>query len=165
MPQEITHTFDPVYDQASKILILGTMPSPKSRKNGFYYGNPQNRFWPVLAEVLSDELPVNNEEKQKFLHKHHIALWDVVHSCSIEGASDGSIRNPVPNDITRVLKAAPIGAVFTTGKKAEELYKRYCLPQTGVQAIYLPSTSPANTGRFPFAELVSAYRCILLYLN
>lgn len=165
MPKEVTHAFEPVYDRTSEILMLGTMPSPKSRENGFYYSHPQNRFWPVLAAVLGDKPPKNNEERQEFLYRHNIALWDVLHSCSIEGASDSSIRNPVPNDIARVLKAAPIRAVFTTGKKADELYRRYCLPQTGMQAICLPSTSPANIGRFPFAELASAYRCILPYLK
>ncbi len=165
MPQQIIHTFEPIYDHSSKILILGTMPSPKSRENGFYYGHPQNRFWRVLAEVLDEPVPQCNEERIALLRVHHIALWDVLHACTIEGASDSSIKNPVPNDIPIILHAAPIGAIFTTGQKATELYNRYCLAAAGISPVYLPSTSPANIGRFPYEALVSAYRCILPFLK
>ena len=100
----VEHIFKPVYDENSRVLILGTMPSPKSRKNGFYYGHPQNRFWPVLAEIFHEELPLTNEDRLAFLHRHHIALWDVLKSCDIEGASDASIKNPIPNDLSMILE-------------------------------------------------------------
>lgn len=141
----VTHTFDPWYDAASRVLILGTMPSPKSREVGFYYAHPQNRFWRVLPDLFGEPSLVGDCAAQKiFLTQHHIALWDVLASCEIEGASDASIRNPVPNDMRVILRAAPIRAIFTTGKKAGALYKKYCLPMCGVPAKVLPSTSPAN---------------------
>ena len=138
MPEHITHAFPPVYDTESRVLILGTMPSPKSRENGFYYGHPRNRFWKVLADVLSQPLPETNEAKTCFLHRNHIALWDVLASCEIHRADDSSIRNPVPNDFLPILAAAPIRTIFTTGTKAAALYKRYCYPQTRIPAVPLP---------------------------
>lgn len=141
----VTHTFGPWYDAQSRVLILGTMPSPKSREAGFYYAHPQNRFWRVLPMVFG-EPPLTGDipAQQAFLTRHHIALWDVLESCEIEGASDASIRNPVPNDMHVILRTAPIRAIFVTGQKAGALYKKYCLPQCGVPAQVLPSTSPAN---------------------
>ncbi|MDO4287402.1 MAG: DNA-deoxyinosine glycosylase [Eubacteriales bacterium] len=141
----VTHTFGPWFDEQSRVLILGTMPSPKSREAGFYYAHPQNRFWRVLP-MLFDEQSVIGDVKaqQAFLTRHHIALWDVLDSCEIEGASDASIRNPVPNDMQVILRQAPIQAIFCTGQKAGALYKKYCLPVCGVPAQILPSTSPAN---------------------
>lgn len=141
----VTHQFGPWYDAQSRVLILGTMPSPKSREAGFYYAHPQNRFWRVLP-ALYDEPPLVGDipAQQDFLTRHHIALWDVLASCEIEGAADSTIRNPVPNDMNIILQAAPIRAVFATGQKAGALYKKYCLPQCGVSAQVLPSTSPAN---------------------
>lgn len=160
MIEYITHTLDPVYDSRSRILILGTIPSPRSRQEGFYYGHPQNRFWRVLADVFAEDIPSGNDEKRMFLLRHRIALWDVLKSCSIEGAADSSITNPVPNDINRILREADIRAVFTTGQKASQLYLRYCFPGTGAAAAYLPSTSPANCARFSYDDLVRAYRVI-----
>lgn len=141
----VTHSFGPWFDNQSRILILGTMPSPKSREAGFYYAHPQNRFWRVLPMLFNEPNLVGNiPAQQDFLTRHHIALWDVLDRCEIEGASDASIRNPVPNHINRILHEAPIQAIFCTGQKAGALYKKYCLTQCGMPAQVLPSTSPAN---------------------
>lgn len=160
----IRHTFGPVYDARSRVLILGTMPSPKSREYGFYYGHPRNRFWPVMAALFDAPLPQTNAEKEALVRAHGVALWDVLASCTIMGASDASIRDPEPNDIGLVLRAAEIRVIYTTGSKAAELYRRYCLPQTGIPAVTLPSTSPANA-RMRLADLIRAYRVILNDLN
>lgn len=153
----IEHTFEPVYDSGSRILILGSLPSVKSRENNFYYGHPQNRFWRVLWTIFGEaesELSKNQnvypidtfsiEEKKSFLHANHIALWDVIARCDIAGSSDSSIRNVVPNDIGVILGSAPIENIYVNGGKAYELYIRYCYPHTGREAVKLPSTSPAN---------------------
>lgn len=164
MPDFVQHTIGPVYDTSSKILILGTMPSPKSREYGFYYSHPQNRFWRVLAELLQTPIPSSNEEKRVLCLSHHIALWDVLQSCSIEGADDASIREPVANDISGLLQKTGIRRVFTTGTKAAALYKRLCFPSTQLAAVALPSTSPANCRHYSYPDLVGAYRVILEYL-
>lgn len=141
----VTHSFGPWYDGNSRVLVLGTMPSPKSREAGFYYAHPQNRFWRVLPALYDEPSLVGDIAAQKdFLTRRHIALWDVLDRCDIEGASDASIRNPVANDMQIILRAAPIRAIFTTGQKAGALYEKYCFPQCGVAAQALPSTSPAN---------------------
>lgn len=108
----VTHEFDAFFDKDSRVLILGTIPSPKSREQGFYYGHPQNRFWKVLADVLGEEFPQTVEERKRFLKRNHIALWDVLESCEIKGASDVSIRNARPNDMNRILRAADIRAIL-----------------------------------------------------
>lgn len=145
------------------MLILGTMPSPQSRKQGFYYGHPQNRFWKVLAALFDEDIPQGVEQRRRFALSHGIALWDVLASCDIVGASDSSIRNPVANDIAGLLKKAPIKAVFTTGKTAGKLYQKLCRPLTGKEAGILPSPSPANC-RCHLEELLEAYRILLPYL-
>lgn len=142
--ERIVHPFAPVYDEHSEILILGTLPSVKSRENDFYYGHPQNRFWKVLAKVYGAALPQTPEEKMVFLLAHHIALWDVIESCEIKGSSDSSIRAVIPTDIKRILDTANIHTIFVNGKKAAQLYERYQQPLTGIPAVTLPSTSPAN---------------------
>lgn len=157
MASRVEHTIAPVFDGQSEILILGTMPSPASREAGFYYGHPQNRFWRVLSAVYAEELPKTVEEKKRFLRRNHIALWDVLASCDITGASDQSIRKPVPNDIAALLSKTHVRRVFTTGKKAHALYTRLCLPQTGTEAIPLPSPSPANCA-VGIDELIELYR-------
>lgn len=154
--KKVAHEFAPVFDASSRILMLGTMPSPKSRETGFYYGHPRNRFWTVLADVCGEERPVSKEEKIAFALRNHIAVWDVLAGCEIRGADDSSIRNPVPNDMNRILKSADIRAIYATGTKAAELYKRYCYPKTGIEAVRLPSTSPANC-RMTYEELYQAY--------
>ena len=132
----VTHEFGAFFDKDSRVLILGTIPSPKSREQGFYYGHPQNRFWKVLADVLGEKVvPQTVEERKKFLKRNRIALWDVLESCEIKGASDVSIRNARPNDMNRILQAADIRAIFVAGTKAAKLYKKLCLPTCGVEAI------------------------------
>lgn len=142
--QHVSHTFEPVFDEQSKVLILGTFPSVKSRENQFYYGHPQNRFWKVLAGICDQEAPVSIPQKKEFLLKNHIAVWDVIASCDIIGSSDSSIRNVVPCDLNQVLLKAPVGQIFANGGKAYDLYMKYSYPQTGREIIKLPSTSPAN---------------------
>lgn len=159
--QKVNHELDPVYDGNSKILILGTMPSPKSRERGFYYSHPQNRLWKVLADILREPVPETTSAKERFLREHHIAMWDVLKSCSIKGADDSTISDPEPNDIQKILSAAKIRTIYTTGKKATDLYRKLCYPSTGQPSIYLPSTSPANCRNYTFESLVEAYRIIL----
>lgn len=160
----VTHEFDAFFDKDSRVLILGTIPSPKSREQGFYYGHPQNRFWKVLADVLGEEFPQTVEERKVFLKRNHIALWDVLESCEIKGASDVSIRNARPNDMNRILQTADIRAIFATGAKAAQLYKKLCFPECGVEAIRLPSTSPANCG-CSYEKLREAYSQICDYVR
>jgi hypoxanthine-DNA glycosylase len=157
----IRHPFSPLYDSGCDRLILGTMPSPVSRINEFYYGHPQNRFWPVLAAVFDEPVPQTNAEKARLALSRHIALWDVLASCEIRGAADGSIKNPVPNDFSDILRGTKIERIFTTGKKAFSLYKTLCEEKTGIAAVPLPSTSPANR-RVSFEELKTAYRLALV---
>lgn len=163
--EKIVHNIEPVYDESSRILILGTMPSPKSREAGFYYGHPQNRFWRVMASLFSCEIPKTNEQRTALLKENRIALWDVLASCDIAGADDGSIKNPVPNDLSRILRASDIQAIFTTGTKAYTLYNRLCRDNTGIEAVALPSTSPANCRYYTFGQLVERYAVIKDYLR
>lgn len=142
--QTLTHDFEPVYDINSKVLILGTFPSVKSREINFYYGHPQNRFWKMMAQIMQSELPLTIDEKKKLLYDNHIALWDVIKICDIIGSSDSSIRNVVPNDIAGLLTRTKIELVIANGATAKKLYDRYVLPQTNIQAVKLSSTSPAN---------------------
>lgn len=142
--EHITHSFEPIYNEDSKILILGTLPSVKSRENNFYYGHKQNRFWKLLAKLCEEETPQTVEEKTAMLLRHHIAIWDVIQSCDIKGSSDSSIKNAVPADISRILKAADIQTIIANGGTAFRLYGRYCEPVTGRPAALCPSTSPAN---------------------
>ena len=142
--EHIVHSFEPVYDKASEILILGTLPSVKSRENNFYYGHKQNRFWKVLATLLKEPVPHTIEEKKAMLLAHRIALWDVIQSCDIKGSSDSSIKNVQPTDIGMILEKTNITRIYANGNKAGQLYKRYQFPVTGIEAMVLPSTSPAN---------------------
>ncbi len=141
---EIIHPFPPFYRSDSHILILGSFPSVKSREQLFFYGHPQNRFWRVLAAVFQDDTPASIPDKCEFLEKHRIALWDSIGQCTIEGSSDSSIRDVVPNDLSVILDAAPIAAVFCNGRQSFDCYNRYILPSLGRDAKILPSTSPAN---------------------
>lgn len=138
------HEIEPVYDSESRILILGSFPSVKSREAGFFYGHPQNRFWKVLSGICSSGLPVTIEEKKQFLLSHHIAVWDVIASCTIVGSSDSSIKDVVPNNLDKILRTADIKQIFTNGGTADKLYQKYLKPSTGIPAVKLPSTSPAN---------------------
>lgn len=162
--EHITHTIEPVFDTDSRILILGTMPSPKSRETQFYYGHPQNRFWKVLAAVLGEPMPQTVPEKRELLLGHRIALWDVLAECEIAGASDSSIRKPVANDLSVILDHASIQAIFTTGATAWKLYTQLQQPLTGIRAVRLPSTSPANCA-INLEALTKAYQAILPWLE
>lgn len=162
--QFIEHTINPVYDENSKILILGTIPSPKSREHNFFYGHPQNRFWRVLSHILHCSLPQSNDDRRALLLNNHIALWDVLKSCYITGASDSSIRQPTANDISIITDKADIKAIFTTGKKSFELYNKLIFPHNGIKAIYLPSPSPANCA-VSFDALCEQYSQILRHLE
>ena len=157
------HPFDPIYDEDSRILILGTFPSVKSREVQFYYGHPRNRFWKTLATLLQADFPQTVEEKIRFLKTHHIALWDTCAACDIDGSADATIRRTVPNDIRPILQTAGIRAIFCGGKTAGRLYEKYIFPQTGIPAIVLPSTSPANAACTD-AMLIDAWSAILPYL-
>lgn len=142
--EHVTHTFEPIFNKESRILILGSFPSVKSRENNFYYGHPQNRFWKVLAQILEKEVPQTIEEKKMFLLEHQIAVWDVIESCTIIGSSDSSIKDVVVNDFSIILENSKIETIYVNGGKAYELYHKYAERQTGIPAIKLPSTSPAN---------------------
>lgn len=140
----IVHPIQPLYDENSEILILGSFPSVKSREEGFFYGHPQNRFWKVMARICGEPLPQSIEEKTAMIKKHRFALWDVIGSCEITGSADSTIKNVTPNDLSKILTTAKISKIFVNGKKAEALYNKYLLNQTGMKATVLPSTSPAN---------------------
>ena len=144
MPSHIIHPIPPVFDTDSRILILGSFPSVKSRESCFFYGHPQNRFWKLLARLRKEDVPSSIEEKKAFLLRNHIAVWDTIHSCSIEGSSDSSIRNVKPTDIRRILDAAKIERICCNGTTAYRLYEKYLFPLCKREAVKLPSSSPAN---------------------
>ena len=158
--EHIVHSFEPVYDKDSEILILGTLPSVKSRETNFYYGHKQNRFWKVLATLLKEPVPETIEEKKAMLLAHRIALWDVIQSCDIKGSSDSSIKNVQPTDIGMILEKTNVTQIYANGNKAGQLYKRYQFPVTGIEATVLPSTSPANAA-WSLARLCEAWKTIL----
>lgn len=158
--EHIVHSFEPVYDKHSEILILGTLPSVKSRENNFYYGHKQNRFWKVLATLLKEPVPETIEEKKAMLLAHRIALWDVIQSCDIKGSSDSSIKNVQPTDIGMILEKTNMTQIYANGNKAGQIYKRYQFPITGIEATVLPSTSPANAA-WSLARLCEAWKTIL----
>jgi TDG/mug DNA glycosylase family protein len=161
---KVVHPFEPVYDENSKILILGTIPSIASRENLFFYGHPQNRFWKIISTLTKNPLPLTVKEKRDLLLKNNIALWDVLKCCEIDKSRDSSIMNPIPNDFTDILSRASIKAVFANGKKAHQLYTELCYTKTGIESIYLPSTSPAN-GRYNLSRLLSEWEIILTYIS
>lgn len=140
----VIHPVKPIFDENSRMLILGSFPSVKSREICFFYGHPQNRFWRVVAKICNSKIPESVEEKTNLILSNNFAVWDVIHSCEIEGSSDSSIKNVVPNDISVILNNSRVDRIFVNGKKAESLYKKYIEKDVGIQAIYLPSTSPAN---------------------
>lgn len=157
------HTLSPLFDDRSKILILGSFPSPKSREVNFYYGHPQNRFWRVISNVLGENIPETIDDKKLMLSKHNIALWDVLASCEIKGADDASIKKEEPNDLSIILNSCNIIAIFTTGGTAHRLYNKHNAKSIAIPCIALPSTSPANC-KISFDELCESYRKILEYL-
>ena len=158
--QTVVHTIPPLYDSHSRVLLLGSIPSPKSREVGFFYGHPQNRFWRVLAAVLGEDVPQNIEDKRAMCLGHHVALWDTIARCDIAGASDTSIRNAVPNDIGKLVRESEISRIFATGGKSAELYRKLIEPTLHIPVTQLPSTSPANAA-WSLERLIEAYRVIL----
>lgn len=164
MTEHVIHSIPPTFNEHSRVLVLGSMASPKSRETGYNYGHPQNRFWRVLAMLAKEDVPQTNELKRDFCLRHGIALWDVIAECDIEGASDASIRNAIPNDLTVITQSAPIEAIFCTGAKAHALYRRLCEEHVGMPATRLPSTSPANAA-FGMDRLLKAYAVIFEHLG
>ncbi len=155
----LEHTFPPEYDENSEILILGSFPSVRSRETNFYYGHPKNRFWPLIADIFGEDMPSSVEEKKALLQRNRIALWDVIAKCEIIGSSDSSIRNVEPNDINLILNSSKVGSIYTNGRKAYDLYNRYCLEKTEREAVLLPSTSPANAA-FTYEKLREAWAAV-----
>ena len=155
----IVHPIPPLYRPDSEILILGSFPSVKSRESAFFYGHPQNRFWKVMAAVFEDEVPQDVPQRREFLIRNRIAAWDVIHSCTIRGSSDASIRDVVANDLTVILDNAPIRQIYVNGKTAEKMYKKYIQPGIGRKAVCLPSTSPANAA-WSLERLTEAWKVV-----
>ncbi len=155
----IEHPIPPLYDENSEILILGSFPSVKSREEGFFYGHPQNRFWKVTSAVFGEDLPRTVPEKRAFLLRNHIALWDVIGSCDIDGSADSSIRNVSANDLGVILDDADIKHIYVNGQTAYKYYRKYSEKDTGRSAICLPSTSPANAA-WSVERLMEAWKCI-----
>ncbi len=153
----IHHPIQPIYDENSKILILGSFPSVKSRDQQFFYGHPQNRFWKVLAAVFDCPVPQTVDEKKELLLRNKIALWDVINSCEITGSADSSIKDAVPNDLGEIFAVADIKQIYVNGKTAEKYYNKYMKERYGREAVCLPSTSPANAS-WTLERLVGAWR-------
>lgn len=160
--ETISHPIPPVYDSNSKILILGSFPSVKSREGRFFYHHPQNRFWKVLAALTDSPVPQSIEEKTALLLQNHIALWDTIQSCEITGSSDSSIRNVIPNDLRPILEVADIRQIYCNGGTSHRLYQRYLYPELGRAAIKLPSTSPANAA-WSLERLIGEWQQILVF--
>ena len=160
----IVHPIPPLYDENSKVLILGSFPSVKSREAMFFYGHPQNRFWKVVAGVFDEPVPANIPEKKAFILRNHLALWDTIHSCDIEGSSDASIKNVVPNDLHIILDNSMVSNIFVNGRTSEKDYKKYIEPKLGIEAVCLPSTSPANAA-WTLDRLTEAWKAIKQYVG
>lgn len=159
----IEHPIPPVYNHDSKILILGSFPSVKSREGGFFYHHPQNRFWRVISQVFSQPMPQSIEDKRRMLLDLKLALWDVIKSCEIEGSADSSIKNVIPNDLSQILKAADIRQIVCNGGTSHRLYMKYIYQKTGLVPLKLPSTSPANAA-CSLEKLIQAWSQIKQYL-
>lgn len=157
--QAILHPIPPLFDADSKKLILGSFPSVKSREAMFFYGHPQNRFWKLLARLYDEETPATIEEKKRLILSHHLALWDSIHSCEIVGSSDSSVRNVVPNDLSLILEHSKVDTIFCNGALSYNMYTKYIFPSTGIKAIKLPSTSPANAA-FSLERLSTQWKVI-----
>ena len=160
--KSITHPFEPIWDNNSEILILGTMASVSSRESGFYYGHPKNKFWTVIADITKNAVPVTADEKRGLLLRNRIALWDVVKSCEITGSDDNSIRNVIANDLSEIFEYSKIEKIYTNGRKADALYKKYL--KTGIESICLPSTSPANAA-WNTERLTEAWRDAIAFIQ
>lgn len=155
----IKHPIPPLYDENSRILILGSFPSVKSRETAFFYGHPQNRFWRVLAAVFDCDVPKTVEQKKKLVFDNGLALWDIIGGCDVQGSSDSTIKNTVPNDLSVILDNADIKMIFANGRTAEKYYNKYTKPITGIDIECLPSTSPANAA-WSFERLTESWNKI-----
>ncbi len=162
MGEIFTHTFEPIFDKNSEILVLGSFPSVKSRENNFYYAHPQNRFWRVVASVYSCPVPKTVEEKKNMLLSNKIAVWDVIKSCEITGSADSTIKSVIPNDLSEILSVADIKKIYANGKTAQSLYNKYIKKNTGFDIISLPSTSPANAA-YSLEKLIKEWKIIYEY--
>lgn len=155
----IVHPIPPLFNENSKTLILGSFPSVKSREAEFFYGHPQNRFWAVVADIFGEEKPQTVEEKKKLILSNNLALWDVIHSCEIVGSADSTISNVTANDLSIILSNSKVDKIFVNGKTAEKYYNKYTYPKTGIRAVCLPSTSPANAA-WSIERLTEAWEII-----
>ncbi len=155
-PRKIVHPFPPLFDARSRILILGSFPSVKSRERNFFYAHPQNRFWPLMAALFGEAVPSSVPEKEALILSHHLALWDVIRSCTVAGSSDAGIRDAEPNDLRIILDRCPIERIACNGQKSFQLYRRFLEPVLGMEALCLPSTSPANA-RWTLESLTAAW--------
>ena len=155
----IVHPFPPLFDKNSETLILGSFPSVKSREEMFFYGHPQNRFWKVLSAIFNENVPETIEDKKTFVLSHNLALWDSIHSCTVTGSSDSSIKNVIPNDISLIINESKISRIFCNGALSHRMYTKYIFPVTKINAVKLPSTSPANAS-YSFERLVSEWKII-----
>lgn len=161
--ERIEHPFPPLFDQDSKVLVLGSFPSVKSREAQFFYHHPQNRFWKVISLVFDEPVPNTIDDKRALLLRNKIALWDVIQSCEIVGSADSSIKNAIANDLSRILKNAQISWIITNGNTSYQLYMKYIYPVTGIEAHKLPSTSPANAS-FSLERLVQEWSVIRTFM-
>lgn len=155
----VTHPIPALYNQDSDTLILGSFPSVKSREAMFFYGHPKNRFWKLISALYHSEEPKNINEKKKLILDHHLALWDSIHSCTVTGSSDSSIKDVVPNDLSEILKNSKITRIFCNGTLSYQIYMKYIFPKTNIQAVNLPSTSPANAA-FSLEKLEEKWKII-----
>ena len=160
-PQRVVHPFPPLFDETSRVLILGSFPSVKSREQNFFYGHPQNRFWKLMAALFEADVPSTIPEKKELILSHHLALWDVIARCTITGSSDASIRDVKANDLRVILEHCPVEKIICNGQKAYSLYQKYIFPEIGKEALCLPSTSPANAQWSP-EKLKAAWSAVLL---
>ncbi len=158
--QRVFHPFGPLFGPDSRILILGSFPSVRSREQNFFYGHPQNRFWKVIAALYGQPVPSSVPEKRELILSCGLALWDSIASCVITGSSDTSIRDVRPNDLRIILESCPIGRIYCNGNKSHEMYRKYILPETGIEAVCLPSTSPANA-QWSLERLIGAWSVLL----
>ncbi len=155
----VVHPFEPLYDSSSRILILGSLPSVRSRQQHFYYGHPQNRFWKMLAMLFDEPLPQSIEEKKQLVLRHNLALYDTIYSCDIIGSSDSSIRNVVPSDLSAIISQSRIELIICNGQTSGRCFRKYQEKQLGMSAVILPSTSPANAA-CSLEKLTEAWGCI-----
>ena len=158
--QRIDHPFPPLFDSESRTLILGSFPSVKSREAMFFYGHPQNRFWKLIALLCNEDVPVSIEEKSALILRNHLALWDSIHSCTITGSSDSSVRDVVPNDLSVIFENSKVSRVFCNSALSHKMYMKYIYPSTGIEAVKLPSTSPANAA-YSLERLAQEWKVIL----